>query len=47
MKNFDSIFAAYLLGWAVFFGYYLSIGKRVSSLLAEIEQLKNSVGRGK
>jgi hypothetical protein len=47
MKNFDSIFAAYLLGWAVFFGYYLSIGKRVSSLRAEIEELKNSVGRGK
>ncbi len=47
MKNFDSIFAAYVLGWAVFFGFYLSIGKRVSSLRTDIERLKNSVGRGK
>jgi hypothetical protein len=47
MKNFDSIFAAYLLGWLVFFGYYLSIGKRVSTLQADIERLKSSVGRGK
>jgi hypothetical protein len=47
MKNFDSIFAAYVLGWAVFFGFYLSIGKRASSLRTEIEQLKNSLSRGK
>jgi hypothetical protein len=47
MKNFDSIFAAYVLGWAVFFGFYLSIGKRVSALRADIEQLKKSVNRGR
>jgi hypothetical protein len=47
MKNFDSIFAAYVLGWAVFFAFYLSLGNRVSSLRAEVEQLKNSVNRGK
>jgi hypothetical protein len=47
MKNFDSIFAAYVLGWAVFFGFYLSVGKRASTLRAEIEQLKNSLSRGK
>jgi hypothetical protein len=47
MKNFDSIFAAYFLGWAVFFGFYLSIGKRASALRADIEQLKNSLSRGK
>jgi hypothetical protein len=47
MKNFDSIFAAYVLGWAVFFGFYLSMGRRVSALRADIEQLKNSLGRGK
>jgi hypothetical protein len=47
MKNFDSIFAAYILGWAVFFGFYLSIGKRISALQADIDRLKNSVGRGK
>jgi hypothetical protein len=47
MKNFDSIFAAYVLGWAVFFGFYLSLGKRISSLRAEIEQLKSFLNRGK
>jgi hypothetical protein len=47
MKNFDSIFAAYLLGWAVFFGFYLSLGKRASALRADIEQLKSSLNRGK
>ncbi len=24
MKNLDSVFAAYIIGWAVFFFYYLS-----------------------
>jgi hypothetical protein len=46
MKNFDSIFAAYVIGWAVFFLFYLSIGKRAAALTGEIERLKNSLGRG-
>ena len=47
MKNLDSIFAAYLLGWAIFFGYYLSVARRASSLREDIERLKNSANRGK
>ena len=47
MKNFDSIFAAYVIGWAVYFVFYLSIGKRVATLTGEVERLKNSVGRDK
>ena len=43
MKNFDSIFAAYLIGWAVFFVFYLTVAKRTSSLREELERLKNSM----
>jgi len=47
MKNLESVFAAYLIGWAVFFGFYLSIAKRTSDLKKEVEALKNSIHRGK
>ena len=47
MKNLDSVFAAYLLGWAVFFVFYLSVAKRTSSLRDEVERLKSILNRGK
>ena len=47
MKNLDSVFAAYLIGWAIFFGYYLTVARRVSALKGDIERLKNSLNRGK
>jgi len=47
MKNLDSVFAAYVIGWAVFFVFYLTVAKRTSDLRAEIERLKNSLGKGK
>ena len=43
MKNLDSIFWAYILGWAIFFGFYLSIAKRSSDLRAEVDRLKKLV----
>ena len=43
MKNLDSIFAAYIIGWAVFFVFYLTIAKRTSTLRTEIDRLKNSL----
>jgi len=36
MKNLDSVFAAYLIGWAVFFVFYLTIAKRTANLRAEL-----------
>jgi hypothetical protein len=42
VKNLDSIFWAYALAWAIFFGFYLSIAKRSSDLRAEIERMKKS-----
>jgi hypothetical protein len=40
MKNLDSVFAAYVLGWGVFFVFFLTIVKRTSELRSEIERLK-------
>lgn len=47
MKNLGSVFAAYLIGWAVFFLFYLSIAKRTSDLKKEVANLKSSLNRGK
>lgn len=42
MKNLDSVFWAYILGWAIFFGFYLSIAKRSNDLRGEVERLKKT-----
>lgn len=42
MKNLNSIFAAYLIGWGVFFLFFLSIIKRTNDLRGEVERLKKS-----
>jgi len=42
VKNLDSVFWAYILGWAIFFGFYLSVAKRTSDLRAEVDRLKKS-----
>ncbi|MBZ5540728.1 MAG: hypothetical protein LAN61_09440 [Acidobacteriia bacterium] len=47
MKNLDSVFAAYLIGWAIFFGYYLTVGRRVSALREDLERLKSSLKSGR
>jgi hypothetical protein len=47
MNSLQSVFAAYVLGWAVFFGFYLTIAKRTSALRNEIDRLKSSLNRGK
>ena len=45
MKNLGSVFAAYLIGWGVFFLFYVTIAKRTSDIRTEIERLKNSLPR--
>jgi hypothetical protein len=47
MKNLNSVFAAYMIGWGVFFLFFLMILKRTSDLRAEIDRLKNSLPREK
>jgi len=47
MKNLDSVFAAYIIGWGVFFSFYMTIAKRTANLKAELERLKNLLPRAK
>ncbi len=47
MKNLDSVFAAYMIGWSVFFFYYVSIARRTAALGEQVERLKNLLNRGK
>ncbi len=47
MKNLNSVFAAYAIGWTVFLIFYLTVAKRTADLRAEVERLKSSVTRDK
>jgi len=47
MKNLGSVFAAYVIGWGIFFVYYVTIARRTAALREEIERLKNSLNRSK
>lgn len=47
MKNLDSVLAAYLAGWVIFFVYFVSVSRRMDTLRNEIERLKDSLTRGK
>jgi len=47
MKNLDSVFAAYLIAWGVFFAYYLTVARRTSSLREDVERLRNLLNRSK
>lgn len=47
MKNLDSVFAAYMAAWAIFFVYYITIARRAAALRRDIDGLKNSLNKGK
>jgi hypothetical protein len=47
VKNLNSIFAAYMIGWGVFFLFFISIVKRTNDLRAELERLKKSAPKEK
>lgn len=46
MKNFESLFAAWVVVWAVFFLYEVTVARRLSKLQDDIEQLKRQVREG-
>jgi hypothetical protein len=46
VKNLNSVFAAYAIGWAVFFLFYVTIAKRTSDLQESIDRLKNGRKEG-
>lgn len=47
MNSLQSVFAAYVIGWSVFFFFYLTVAKRTANLRDELERLKNSGPKGK
>jgi len=47
MKNLGSVFAAYVIGCAIFFVFYLTVARRTAQLKEELERLRDSVKKGK
>jgi hypothetical protein len=45
MKNLESIFAAYTVGWVIFFVYYVTVARRVAVLREDVQRLRNSANR--
>ena len=45
MKNFESLFAAWMVVWAVFFVYEVSVARRLAKLRDDIERLKQQTAR--
>jgi CcmD family protein len=43
MKNFEFLFTAWMVVWAVFFAYELSIAHRIAQVREEIERLKQQL----
>ncbi len=40
MKNLQSLMAAYLFVWGIFFIYHLTVARRLARLQDEVERLK-------
>jgi hypothetical protein len=47
VKNLNSIFAAYMIGWSVFFMFFITMVKRTSDLRSEVERLKKRASKEK
>lgn len=45
MKNLGSVMLAYMIGWGVFFVYFISVAQRTAALRKDLERLKNSLTR--
>ena len=47
MKNLGSVMVAYMIGWGVFFLYFVSVARRAADLRKDVERLKETLTRGK
>jgi CcmD family protein len=43
MKNFEFLFTAWMVVWAVFFVYEISVARRIAQTRGEIERLKQQL----
>lgn len=46
MKNFDNLFAAWMVVWAVFFVFEVSVARRMARLREEVDRLKRQLREG-
>ena len=46
MNNFESLFAAWMVVWAVFSLYEVTVARRISKLQDDIDQLKRQLREG-
>jgi hypothetical protein len=47
VKNLGSVMVAYMIGWGVFFVYFVTVARRTAELRKDIERLKQTLTRGK
>jgi len=47
VKNLGSVMVAYMIGWGVFFVYFVTVARRTTELRKDVERLKQSLTRGK
>ena len=47
MKNLSSVMAAYMIGWGVFFIYFVTVARRTADLRKDVERLKQALTREK
>jgi hypothetical protein len=47
VKNLGSVMTAYMIGWGVFFIYFVSVARRTADLRKDVQKLKESLTRGK
>ena len=47
MKNLGSVMTAYMIGWGVFFIYFVSVARRTADLRKDVQRLKETLTRGK
>jgi CcmD family protein len=45
MRNFWSLFAAYMISWAIFFGFLLMLSVRLRRVQDDLKRLKDSLRR--
>ena len=47
MKNLGSVMTAYMIGWGVFFVYFVTVARRTADLRKDVQKLKETLTRGK
>ncbi len=47
MKNLGSVMTAYMIGWGVFFVYFVTVARLTTELRKDVQRLKETLTRGK